>query len=247
MTQAVLRGGYPEPSNFAEPDPRALWFSSYLGTYLERDVLDLVRIEHADQYIRLIRLLASRTGQLLNLAAVARDIGLPQPTARRYADWLTVTYQRFELAPYSANVGKRFVRSPKNYWSDTGMAAALLGWRTWHDVVAAGMDGALIETWVAGELKKWSAYGNQRPMYFWRTHGGGEADFVVEKDGRIIAFEVKAGHRVDARDLKGLIECRETLGPRFCRGVALYGGDDILPLGDRLFAVPLRLLRGHTK
>lgn len=244
MKQAILRGGYPEPCSFRSVEQRALWFSSYLGTYLQRDVLDLVRIEHSDLYLRMIRLLAARTGQLLNLSSVARDLGLPQPTARRYADWLSITYQRFELAPYSANVGKRLVHTPKHYWSDTGMVASLLGWVTWKEVSSAGMDGALVETWVAGELKKWSSYGKQRPLYFWRSHGGGEADFIVEQNGRVIAMEVKTGGRVDARDMKGVTECRDALGRRFFRGIVLYGGDKVMPLGERLYAVPLRLLYG---
>ena len=150
LADTILRGGYPEPAGYHDPAQRALWFESYLGTYLQRDVLDLVRIEHADLYVRMIRLLAARSGQMLNLSAVARALGLPQPTARRYADWLTTTYQRFELLPYNANVGKRLVRAPKHYWSDTGMVAALLGWRSWRDVTVGGLAGALIETWVAG-------------------------------------------------------------------------------------------------
>jgi len=244
LAQAVLRGGFPEPSGFGKADARALWFGSYLSTYLQRDVLDLVRIEHADLFLRLIRLLAGRTGQLLNLSSLARDLGIPVPTVRRYADWLTLTYQRFDVQPYSANVGKRLVKTPKTYWSDTGMAAGLLGWKTWRDVQHAGADGALLETWVAGELAKWASVHARRPFYFWRSHGGGEVDFLVEQEGRAVGVEVKAGQRVDARDLKGLVECRHALGARFLHGIVLYGGDEAMPLGDRLYAVPLAFLRG---
>lgn len=244
LEEAILRGGYPEPSGFAKPQSRALWFESYLNTYLQRDVLDLVRIEHADLFLRLIRLLATRTSQLLNLSSLARELALPQPTVARYADWLTITYQRFETRPYSTNVGKRWVKTPKSYWTDTGMAAGLLGWRTWQDVKNAGADGALLETWVATELRKWSSAAGRTPIYFWRTHGGNEADFIVERDGHVIAMEVKAGQRIDARDLKGLAECREALGKRFRRGIVFYGGGEVQPLGDRCIAVPLSFLRG---
>ncbi len=247
LAQAVLRGGFPEPSGFGKADARSLWFGSYLSTYLQRDVLDLVKIEHADLFLRLIRLLASRSGQLLNLSSLARDIGLPVPTVRRYADWLTLTYQRFDVQPFSANVGKRLVKTPKSYWSDTGMAAGLLGWKTWRDVQHAGADGALLETWVAGELAKWASVHTRRPFYFWRAHGGREVDFIIEQDGRVVGIEVKAGQRVDARDLKGLMECREALGSRFLHGIVLYGGADVLPLGNRLFAVPLSFLRGERR
>jgi uncharacterized protein len=247
LAQAILRGGFPEPSGFAKPEARSLWFDSYLSTYLQRDVLDLVRIEHADLFLRLIRLLAGRTGQLLNLSSLARDLGLPVPTVRRYADWLTLTYQRFDVQPYSANVGKRLAKTPKSYWTDTGMAAGLLGWKTWRDVQRAGADGALIETWVASELAKWSSVNSRRPLYFWRAHGGSEADFLLEREGRVVAIEVKAGHRVDARDLRGLAECRDALGKRFLHGIVMYGGTEVLPLGNRLFAVPLAFLRGRER
>lgn len=247
IAQTVLLGGYPEPSAISDPVQRNLWFSSYLSTYLQRDVLDLARIEYADAYIRMIRILAARTGQLLNISSLARDLGLPQPTAARYAHWLSATYQRFDLPPYAANLGKRVIKTPKHYWSDTGMVAALLGWRDWADVVAAAMDGALVESWVASELRKWADYHGQKGLYFWRTHGGGEADFVVERNGRIIAIEVKTGARVDARDMKGLVECRTALGARFLRGIVLHGGNTLTPLGDGLYAVPLSLLLGAPR
>ena len=167
------------------------------------------------------------------------------PTVRRYADWLTLTYQRCDVQPFSANVGKRLAKTPKTYWSDTGMAAGLLGWKTWRDVQHAGADGALLETWVASELGKWASVNTRRPFYFWRAHGGSEIDFLIEQEGRVVGIEVKTGHRVDARDLKGLAECREALGSRFLHGIVLYGGTNVLPLGNRLFAVPLSFLRGR--
>lgn len=244
LERMVLPGGYPEPCGFKSARQRRVWFESYLNTYLQRDVLDLVRIEHADLYVRMIRLLAVRSGQLLNLNAVARDVGLPQPTARRYAQWLVTTYQRFEVAPYSTNVGKRLVRTPKSYWSDAGMVAALAGWRSWADVESAGADGALIETWVAGELRKWAAGTQGGTIYFWRSHHGGEVDFLVETDQGIVGIEVKAGRRVDTRDLRGMRECRAALGRRFRRGIVLYGGKEVLPLEREVVAVPLSILAG---
>ena len=245
MDRVVLPGGYPEPSGFTSHRQRKLWFESYLSTYLQRDVLDLVRIEHADLYVRMLRLMLGRTGQLLNLNAVAGDIGLPQPTARRYAQWLVTTYQRFDIQPYSTNLGKRLVKTPKSYWSDPGMVAALMGWRSWRDVESAGAAGTLLETWVACELKKWSAYTSQTPIHFWRSHGGGEVDFILEAAGKVTAIEIKAGHSVDIRDLRGMHECRDALGKRFRRGIVLYGGANVVPMRKDIIAVPLSLLGGR--
>jgi uncharacterized protein len=246
LEDAILRGGYPEPCALVRPSMRKLWFDSYVSTYLQRDVLDITRIEHPDAYQRLIRLLCVRTGQLLNVAALARDLGIPQPTIKRYVDWVTWTYQRFDVLPFSANVGKRLVRTAKSYGSDTGMVGALMGWTSWPEVARAGADGALLETWVAGELRKGLDAAGLGPLYFWRTQGGAEVDFLIEHRGRWTAIEVKHGHRVDARDLKGLKECADSLGERLCRGIVLYGGDDVLPLGRNLHAVPLAFLRGSA-
>jgi hypothetical protein len=245
--ESVLRGGFPEPSGFRSARQRRLWAESYVSTYLQRDVMDLVRVEHAAEYARLIRLLAARTGQLLNVSALAAELGLPQPTVRRYILWLQTTYQCFVLPPYSANVGKRLVKTPKSYWTDTGMAAALPGWERWEDVEAAQMAGPLVETWVAGELLKWRSWSQRGSLFFWRTHGGHEADFLIERDRMITAFEIKQGKRVDARDLKGLRECRTELGRRFQRGVVLYGGDKVHTLDESLVAVPLTFLRGAAR
>ena len=247
LTGAIMRGGFPEPAGFTSPRQRQIWFESYLNTYLRRDVMDLVRIEHVAEYTRLIRLLASRTGQLLNISSLARDLGLPQPTIRRYAEWLRTTYQCFELAPYSVNIGKRLVKTPKHYWVDTGMTAALLGYKTWRDIESAQLSGPLIETWVIGELKKWSSVAGQSSMYFWRSHAGGEVDVLYEMEGDIIAIEVKTGHRLDRRDLAGLHECRQMLGKRFRRGIIFYGGKDIMPLDDKLVAVPMKLIGGSSR
>jgi predicted AAA+ superfamily ATPase len=240
----ILRGGYPEPAGFTSSADRQTWHESYLRTYLQRDVLDLIRVERMAEFTRLIRLLAAQTGALANQSALARDLGLPQPTVRRHIEWLRTTYQCHELPPYSTNLGKRLVKTPKLYWSDTGMAAALAGLRDHAAVEAAQKSGALVETWVVNDLRAWSSQSGGAALFFWRAHDGGEVDVLIERDGIVVGVEIKAGHRVDARDLKGLRECRATLGPRFRRGIVLYGGAEPHALEDRLFAFPITNLLG---
>lgn len=238
----VLRSGFPEPAAMSSSVQRRIWFDSYVKTYLQRDVLDMIRIEHVAEYARLIRLAASRSAQLLNVSSIARDLGLPQPTVRRYLEWLRTTYQCFEVAPYATNRGKRLVRTPKLHWTDTAMAAALLGMDRWQALSDAQMSGALLESWVVGEIRKWVALNQDVGLFHWRSHGGGEVDLLLEFGGGVVAIEIKQGHRVDARDLRGLHECREALGARFLRGIVLYGGQETQPLDDRLAAVPLAVL-----
>lgn len=245
LKDSVLRGGLPEPAGFASPRQRALWFESYLRTYLQRDVLDLAHIEHLDQFTRLIRLLAARTGTLVNQSALARDLGLPQPTIRRYITWLQTTYQCHALPPYSTNVVKRLVKTPKLYWTDTGMAATLAGCGNWVDLESAQLTGPWVETWVVNDVRAWQAHEPGVSLSFWRNHdGGAEADLLIEKSGRIVAIEIKLGRRIDLRDLKGLKECQAALGSRLSRAVVLYGGDTVQMLGNGITALPISLVLG---
>jgi len=239
---AVLRGGYPEPAGLTRAAQRRLWCESYLRTYLQRDVLDLLRLEHVAEFTRLIRLLAGQTSALLNQSALARDLGLPQPTVRRHIEWLRTTYQAHLLPPYSSHLGKHLVKTPKLYWTDTGMAAALAGLADWAAVENVQKAGALLETWVVNDLRAWLAGTGSGEIFFWRSHDGGEVDILLEHSGRVTGFEVKAGQRIDARDLKGLRACRDALGTRFHNGIVLYGGAEAVGLEDRIAAVPLRLL-----
>lgn len=241
---SVLRGGYPEPAALDGERMRQEWFESYLRTYLQRDVFDLIHIERAAEFTRLIRLLTSQTGGMMNQSALSRDLGLPQPTVRRYLEWLRTTYQCHVLSPYSTNAAKRLVKTPKFYWSDTGMAAALSGWSDRHAVEAAQKTGALIETWVMNDLHAWRGDTGGVELSFWRSHDGAEADALIERRGRVAALEVKCGHRIDARDLKGLRACRDALGARFQLGVVLYGGREAVGLEDRIVALPLGCLLG---
>ncbi len=240
----ILRGGYPEPAGFSSAADRQTWHESYLRTYLQRDVLDLVHVERMAEFTRLIRLLAAQTGAMANQSALARDLGLPQPTVRRHIEWLRTTYQCHELPPYSANLGKRLVKTPKLFWSDTGMAAALTGWRDRGAVEAAQKSGAMVETWVVNDLRAWCSQAGGATLSFWRTHEGGEVDVLIEQADAVVGVEIKSGHRIDARDLKGLRECRAALGTRFRRGIVLYGGAEPHAIEDRLFALPLAVLLG---
>ena len=237
-----MRGGYPEPAALSRASQRRLWYEAYLRTYLQRDVLDMMRLEHVAEFTRLIRLLAGQTGALINQSTLARDLGLPQPTVRRHIEWLRTTYQGHLLPPYSTHLGKRLVKTPKFYWTDTGMSAALAGLSDWSAVETAQKAGPLIETWVINDLHAWSAGVGGGELFFWRSHDGGEVDVLLERSDGVTAVEIKQGHRVDARDLKGLRECRDALGKRFRNGIVLYGGREAMGIEDRIAAVPLDVL-----
>jgi predicted AAA+ superfamily ATPase len=224
---------------------RGQWFSSYRQTYLERDLLNIKSIENLPDFNRLLSLVAFRTGRLLNLSDLSREIGLPFTTLRRYMNLLEVTYQIFLLRPYYTHAGKRLIKTPKIYFSDTGMASHLMGADHWPVLERQGNSGTMVETWVASELiKLMSASGDRLQLYFWRTQGGQEVDFLIEWGGELVGIEVKWNHRIDESDVIHLKRCADDLKNKLHFSVILYRGTEIVPLSPKIVAIPFPIFFG---
>ncbi len=175
LWQGLLRGGYPEL--VAEPGRDwALWHGSYLQTYLERDVRSLRQIGDLSLFQSFLRALAARSGQLLNLTDLARDLGATVNTIKAWLSVLEATFQVIVLRPYFANVGKRLVKTPKVYFTDTGTLCYLVGLRDPEHAAAGPLGGAIFETAVLAEIVKTFWHRGEEPqVYFWRTATGVEA------------------------------------------------------------------------
>lgn len=188
----LLTGGYPEV--VARPRTRALWFASYLQTYLERDVRAVTAIRDLATFRRFIALVASRTGQMLNRSDFAAPLGITVPTVTQWLSILEVTGQVFIVPPYFANFGKRLVKAPKIYLTDSGLACHLLGIETSAELERSPFLGALWEGFVAGELVKQQVNaGRRRELYYFRDHQGLEVDFLMPAgDGRVRLVEARA-------------------------------------------------------
>jgi uncharacterized protein len=170
------------------------WHASYVASYLERDVRDLSRIGNLLLFQRFMRLMAARCGQLLNLNAVANDLGVAQTTARDWLGILEATYVAFRLPPYHVNFGKRLVKTPKLYFHDTGLAAWLLGITDAATMNSHPMRGALFENLcVADFIKHLRHTGAAGTPYFWRDNIGNEVDLLVERAGVLQPVEFKSG------------------------------------------------------
>lgn len=240
LADAILRGGYPPATLMRSAASRRRWFDSYRQTYLERDLRDLANIQYLTDFSRLLILVALRTGQTVNIAAFARELGLPQMTVKRYLDLLVLTYQVSLVPAYHTNVGLRLVKTPKLYVTDTGLACHLSGVRDWATLERQGRVGALVESWVANELAKWIAcQEDDYRLYFWRTHTGQEVDFLLARGEQMVAIEVRATTRVERSDLAGIEVCEGALGKRIRFSVVLYRGDQVIGLGPRRLAVPV--------
>ncbi len=239
---AILRGGYPPAVLAPDAAARAEWFYAYRQTYLERDVRDLADLEHLPEFARLLAVLAASTGRLLNTAELARDVGLNQTTVRRYLALLEVTYQTFTVRPYHTSVLKRSVKAPRLYLGDTGLACHLSGIDDWEDAERQGRTGQLVETWVAGELRKLISASDPRvEVYFWRTYEGREVDFLLARGERLAAVEVKWSSSLDRSALRGVTFLREALGKRLGLAVVLYAGREALALDAGTAAVPFSI------
>lgn len=244
LVERIVRGGYPEVLRRRSAADRAAWYSDYITTILQRDVRDMAEIEGLTDLPRLLRLLASRVGSLLNVADVSRGLQLPYTTLRRYLTLLEATFLLQPAPPWSANLGQRLVKSPKAYLVDTGLAANLLGAdraRLTADTILAGH---LLENLVVAELRKQTGWSVALPaLHHFRTHGGAEVDIVLEDAaGRIVGVEVTGSATVGGEKLRGLRELATLAGRRFIRGVVLYTGRDVVPLGEHFTALPIEAL-----
>lgn len=225
------QGGYPPVAAFGRDEDRALWFASYTMTYLERDLRDLARIDSLIEFRRLMRAACLRVGGLLNQTELARDTGIPRGTVQRYLDLLEVSYQLIRLEPYSVNRTKRLIKSPKLYWADTGLAMSLAG--------ETDPSGAHFENMVLCDLLAWRDADPERPaVLYWRTAGGEEVDFVLERKARLLAVEVKTTPRPTHREARHLQAFLAEYGRAAHGALLLHTGAETAWLADRVLAVP---------
>ena len=208
----LLRGAYPEPRLNKSVDQQ-LWYSSYVQTYLERDVRDLVQVADLSTFSRFLTLLGSRTGTILNLAELAREIGVSGPTAKRWLSVLETSQIIYLLRPYYRNLGKRIRKRPKLYLIDPGLATFLLGLHTSEAVLHGPSLGALMEPAVIGEwVKAFRQRGEQPAMYYWQPSGGGEVDLIIDYGGSLHGIEVKATATPSPRQAESVAKWMEAAG-----------------------------------
>ena len=219
----------------------ALWFDGYLTTLLQRDVRELAEIEKIPALPNIVKVLAARAGGLLNDADCARDAKLNPMTYRRYRTLLQQLFLIMLVPPWYRNIGKRLVKSPKLFFTDTALLCHQLG----VDVASLpqqnpGLFGHVLENFVASELAKQLTALSDGALYHFRTHDGKEVDFIIERrNGAILGIEVKARSSVTPDDFVGLKVLKEQVGADFKRGIVLYTGNDIIPFGDDMVAMPL--------
>lgn len=246
LMQMIIKGGYPEMQTRDSQSRQYAWFDSYITTFIKKDIKEFSNIENSTEIFRLLALLAAHTGSLSHYAELSRILEIPQTTLKRYIYVLCAAHLLQIIPAWSNNLGKRVVRSPKLMLNDTGLISYLLGInldRLENDSI---LYGRLFECFVTLELLKHCSWSETNAKcYHFRTSTGQEVDIILEyPGGEIIGVEIKARATVSKNDFKWLKTLQESLGKRFLRGIVIYTGDQIIPFGDNLTAVPVCLLWG---
>jgi predicted AAA+ superfamily ATPase len=235
----VLRGGYPELA--LEPDREArLWHGSYIQTYLERDIRTLRQVGDLVAFQSFVQMLAARSGQLLNLSDIARDLGIAVNTAKSWLSVLEAAYQVFIVRPYFENVGKRLVKTPKVYFTDTGTLCYLVGLKDPEHAASGPMSGAIFEGAVLMEIiKAYTNRGEVPRIYFWRTSAGVEVDFVVDIGNRqLVPIEAKMNATPRPAMANAIKTFQQDYGSRVGEGYVVHPGDLRVSLGPNVTALP---------
>ncbi len=209
---SLLRGGFPEV--LARPRSARTWFSSYVQTYLERDVRAVAAIRDLGAFRRFLGLLATRHGQIVNKTDLASPLGVSVPTISSWVDILELTGQILLVPPFFENYGKRLVKTPKLYLADSGLACFLLGIETEQQLDRSPFLGPLFEGFVASEIVKGQLNaGRRRELYHFRDQQGLEVDFVVPGgEGRVVLVEAKATRTPRPDMAKGLERLAAVVG-----------------------------------
>ena len=219
---SVLRGGFPEV--LARPSARALWFRSYIQTYLERDVRQISSIRDLATFRGFLALVASRAGQLLNKTDLAAPLGVSVPTITEWLNILEVTGQILVIPPFYENFGKRLVKSPKVHFVDSGLACHLLGVESEAELRRSPFRGCLFEGFVASEIAKLQANaGRAREIYYFRDQQGLEVDFVVPgKSRRLNLIEAKSSRTVTPHMAEPLVRLARSTTDREVRSYIVH-------------------------
>lgn len=204
LIQTLRKGFYPELYSL-EKTHLSRWFKAYITTYLERDVRHIKAVADLSQFQIFLKLLAVRSGQLLKLSEIAKEVGISSSTAKEWLSILESTYIIYLLRPYFNNQSKKYVKAPKLYFHDTGLLCHLLGLESNEQLENSPFLGSIFENMVILEKVKHLAY-SQSPLkgYYYRTQSGVEVDFVLADTTILQAYEIKWTMKPHTRMVSGL-------------------------------------------
>lgn len=237
----IWTGGY--PALIAGPaDDKDVYYSSYLQTYLQRDLKDLTQVGDEAVFLRFLRACAARTGQMLNISNLAKDADIALNTAKKWLSILQASFQIFLVQPYHSNLTKRLIKAPKMYFLDTGLCSYLTEWSSTQTLEAGAMSGAIFETYVFTEiLKSWWHKGKTPLIYYYRDKDGKEIDFLIEQNQVIYPIEVKKAATIK-KDWTRHFSVLEKLNKQIGTGCVICLCDQSLPIDEKNVALPVSMI-----
>ena len=222
-------GGLPPVWLIDDEEEKSEWLRDYRKTYIERELVDVGGFSSLEDLNLVHKLLALRSAQLLNLSNIANEAGISVNTVKKYLNILKISFQVHTLSPFFINAKKRLVKSPKIYFLDTGIIKSIIGENSISE-------GAMYETWVFSELLKLKEiYSPESEIYFYRTGGGTEVDFVLKRGSNIIAVEVKHKKNPVLKDGRNL---ERFLNEYKGIGIIVYPGNKIIKLKENIWTIP---------
>jgi hypothetical protein len=243
LWEILYKGGFPRVQPFKNSLEIEAWFEGYLQAMLDRDVRDLAQIEGLHHFPNLFRLLAHRSGSLLNGSDLARSLKISTASIHRYLVLLETLFFIYREPAWFSNLGKRIAKSPKIYIGDTGILCYLLKINQERFQTDPSLFGFILESFIAAELLKQASWSEEKieQHHFRESHH--EVDVVLEeRGGKIVGIEIKSGATVRPSDFGGLKRLKEVSKGKFLRGIILYRGSTMIPYGNDLWAVPISAL-----
>ena len=241
LYKIIWRGSFPAIAPNSRMN-RELFYGSYVKTYLQRDLRDLARVGDEAAFLRFLRAAAARTAQILNIADMSRDANISFNTAKQWLSILQTSEIVYLLEPYHNNVIKRLVKAPKLYFLDTGLCAYLTEWSSPETLEAGAMSGAILETWVMGELlKSYSHNGLHAPFYYYRDKDKKEIDLLIVRDGVIHPIEIKktaSPNRSDIKTFDSIERLKRPLGS----GGLICLSESMLPFTSTIQTIPVNAI-----
>jgi len=238
----IWRGSYPDMVAQDNDKNWEQFYSSYVTTYIQRDVREYLDITNTAAFHKFMQVAAARTGQLINYADMARDVGMSQVTIKTWLEVLHASGVVYMLQPYFNNRTKRLVKTPKLYFMDTGLCAFLTGWLSADVLERGAMSGAMLETWVISEIiKSYLHHGRTPRVYFYRDKDKREIDLLIEENGTLYPTEIKKTASIQNMGFKGF-KMLESLKTPIGHGGVICMATTLTALGDDVDAVPVGYL-----
>ncbi len=237
----IWKGSYPKLYQ-ANDKNWEIFYSSYIQTYLEKDIRDLALVSNELNFMKFMKSLAARIGQLVNYADLAKDIGVSQPTIKSWVSIMQSTGLIYLLPPYSNNLTNRVIKTPKIYFMDTGLVAHLTGWKTPETIELGAMNEAFLENYIVSEIiKSYWHNGQKENMFFYRDKDMKEIDILFEENGKLYPVEIKMKSNPNKKDISAF-NVLEKFGKEIGEGAVICFAPTYLPITEKVNSIPVAYL-----